>query len=222
MKGTYMGLELRSRSGPGRDVRAAHLWVTSGAMGHMHVSGRKNREDKEAVQGWACGGQTSPFSSYLSRGLPTSPSGARSSHILWRKELLRMSISVLLGMSLSSPSVPRFQQMTVFLINDHADKLQRFSLDCPLLGSQPPPLSFPGVSTTSKGWINLITRHDGTVETRRQLEEGRVGWSEEEARQGSEAGAMVEGRSLRCLSPWEKRPPLMWCPYMPGMVAGVI
>lgn len=104
-----MGLELRSRFGPGRDLRAAHSWVTSGAMGHMHVLGRKSREDKEAEQGWACGGQTSPFSSYLSWGLPTGPSGARSSHILWRREMLRMSISVLLGTSLSSPSVSRFQ-----------------------------------------------------------------------------------------------------------------
>lgn len=59
--------------------------------------------------------------------------------------MLRMSISGLLGMSLSSPSVPRFQRMTVFLINDHADKLWTFSLGYPLLVSQPLPLSFPEV-----------------------------------------------------------------------------
>lgn len=43
---------------------------------------RIERENKAAEQGWAGGGQTPPFSSYLSWGLPTSPLGPEASSFI--------------------------------------------------------------------------------------------------------------------------------------------
>lgn len=55
-----------------------------------------------------------------------------------------MKVSTQLQIAISLPPVPRFQWMTIFLVNEHADEPLRFSSAHPLPGSQHPPLSFHG------------------------------------------------------------------------------
>lgn len=128
---------------------------------------RIERGDKAAEQGCTGRGQTPPFSSYLSWGLPTSLLGPETaSYILWRREVLRMRGSLLLRTAMSFPPVPRLQWLTIFLINEHADKSLGFSLAHSLLGRQHPPLSFHGWALPARDGSASLTRHDGTAKTR--------------------------------------------------------
>lgn len=87
----------------------------------------------------------SPFLQLPELGAAHQSFGARGIQLHFgRKEVFRMKVSTQLQIAISLPPVPRFQWMTIFLVNEHADEPLRFSSAHPLPGSQHPPLSFHG------------------------------------------------------------------------------